>query len=111
MPYITCNGFSRTVTRNLFDALKALRYADKTRLLWVDALCINQDDTIDRTTQVNLMAEIYKNALRTVVWLGPATSKSILAMDMLDRLKNASQLWILMNLITGLMKRIGRVWD
>ena len=43
---------AQTVTENLSLALKALRYPDKKRTLWVDALCINQDDILERNQQV-----------------------------------------------------------
>ncbi|PYI09618.1 HET-domain-containing protein [Aspergillus sclerotiicarbonarius CBS 121057] len=38
--------------------------------LWVDALCINQDDLIERKEQVNLMSRIYTKATKVLVWLG-----------------------------------------
>ncbi|KAJ9609429.1 hypothetical protein H2200_005756 [Cladophialophora chaetospira] len=55
---------------NLHRALHALRLPDKVRILWVDAICINQQDLGEREAQVRLMGEIYQNARRVVVWLG-----------------------------------------
>jgi hypothetical protein len=58
------------VTRNLDLALRYLRRPDSERLLWVDALTINQSDTAEKNTQVWEMANIYHSAASTIVWLG-----------------------------------------
>ncbi|PSN65258.1 HET-domain-containing protein [Corynespora cassiicola Philippines] len=58
------------VTANLYAALRRLRDPDFSRLIWVDALCINQDDFEERASQVNFMARIYSLASRVLVWLG-----------------------------------------
>jgi hypothetical protein len=49
--------------------------------LWIDALCINQADFDERATQVKLMGSIYSMANRVVIWLGPASEDSGLAID------------------------------
>jgi hypothetical protein len=59
-----------SVTVNLESALRHLRRVDESRILWADALCINQGDTVEKTAQVKMMAEIYKYSSRTVLWLG-----------------------------------------
>lgn len=70
---IRCEGKSMKVTSNLLAALKRLRpQTSGTRLLWIDALCINQEDIDERSAQVKLMTEIYRNARRTLVWIGEA---------------------------------------
>jgi hypothetical protein len=58
------------ITHNLFIALQALRNANR-QYLWIDALCINQQDPREKTHQVQLMGEIYSSADRVVAWLGP----------------------------------------
>ncbi|KAG4441173.1 hypothetical protein IFR05_003344 [Cadophora sp. M221] len=68
--WILVDGEHCKVRKNLFDALRALRLPTQSRLLWIDALCINQEDTTERNHQVGKMGEIYKNARRAVVWLG-----------------------------------------
>ena len=55
---------------NLDGALRHLRDGYAERLLWIDALCINQDDLDEKTAQVQLMANVYARASRVVVWLG-----------------------------------------
>ncbi|KAI0178853.1 heterokaryon incompatibility protein-domain-containing protein [Hypoxylon sp. FL1284] len=58
-----------TVTPNLHGILKELRRTDTIRELWIDAICINQKDSQEKTQQVRLMKDIYSRAKRTVVWL------------------------------------------
>ncbi|KXX75721.1 Heterokaryon incompatibility protein 6, OR allele [Madurella mycetomatis] len=58
------------VTLNAWTALRALRYRDQPRLLWIDAICIRQDDDIERAEQVKLMGTIYRKASSVRVWLG-----------------------------------------
>ena len=58
------------VTGNLFNALRRLRFHFSTRVLWVDKVCINQDDLEERPHQVAIMAVIYGHATAVNVWLG-----------------------------------------
>ena len=67
---ITCNSQIFEITVNLHDALLHLVHPYESRLVWADAICINQDDPIERSHQVQLMREIYTRASRVVVWLG-----------------------------------------
>ena len=59
-----------TVKANLADALRQFRHPRRCRRLWVDAVCINQDDFEERAQQVSIMSEIYATASRTLIWLG-----------------------------------------
>lgn len=58
------------VTENLHAALKQFRFPDEPRTLWVDAICINQQDVPERNQQVQIMGTIFKNAECVLVWLG-----------------------------------------
>ena len=60
------------VTLSAWSALKALRYDDRHRVLWIDAICINQDNLEERTAQLKLMGMIYQKASSVRVWLGSA---------------------------------------
>lgn len=66
----TASTDSFRVTRNLKEALAALRYGDKMRRLWVDAISINQMDDREKTHQVGQMNLIYSLATQVIVWLG-----------------------------------------
>ncbi|PWY80888.1 HET-domain-containing protein [Aspergillus sclerotioniger CBS 115572] len=73
---IKIDGKWLPVTTNLFDALTHLRYPTEPRILWVDAVCINQNDTRERGHQVHQMRNIYSRAERVIFWLGPGTSET-----------------------------------
>ena len=70
---IYCNGASLTVKSNLYAALHQLRHETESTILWTDAICINQKDDDEKTSQVRLMRKIYALAEKTVVWLGQET--------------------------------------
>ncbi|KAK1750489.1 heterokaryon incompatibility protein-domain-containing protein [Echria macrotheca] len=67
---IELDGEPFRVTPNLHAALKRLRHVDKTRTLWVDAVCINQADTAEKNAQVSMMSSIYGGATAALLWLG-----------------------------------------
>ncbi|KAG7287172.1 hypothetical protein NEMBOFW57_006677 [Staphylotrichum longicolle] len=69
---LLCNGRSVDAADNLRLALENIRYSTLPRIVWVDALCINQDDPAERSEQVQLMGKIYQQATETIVWLGDA---------------------------------------
>ncbi|KXH44786.1 hypothetical protein CNYM01_10096 [Colletotrichum nymphaeae SA-01] len=58
------------VTKNCFNALRRLRYSYRSRKLWVDAICINQNDVGERSHQVGMMQSIYATAIRVLIYLG-----------------------------------------
>ena len=64
------NGHIFRAAVNLEGALRRLRHASTERLLWVDALCINQADSIEKSHQVNMMGEIYSKSAGVIIWLG-----------------------------------------
>lgn len=70
------------ITKNLSDALIELTpfITQQGLLLWVDAVCINQDDVDERGRQVTIMDRIYKTSNMVLVWLGKSTEQSDLAM-------------------------------
>ena len=64
------------VTVNLHAALSRLRDHSFERIIWVDAICIDQDNQTERAQQVQSMAKIYCKANRVIVWLGEAAADS-----------------------------------
>jgi hypothetical protein len=72
------------VTRSLAEALPYLRYETKPRVLWIDAICVDQQNVAERSSQVKRMAGLYTKAERVVIWIGPASSNSNLALDILS---------------------------
>lgn len=75
---IVINGVITSVRSNLESALRHLRdyHIEETGglLLWVDALCINQDDDEERNEQVQMMGDIYRRAHRVLAWLGEGSA-------------------------------------
>jgi hypothetical protein len=67
---ISVDGHEINVTVNLVSALRHLRLSDKARILWVDAICIDQQNITEREEQVALMGRIYRSAVRDLLWLG-----------------------------------------
>ncbi|KAJ3527913.1 hypothetical protein NM208_g10467 [Fusarium decemcellulare] len=74
------------VRENLLAVLQQLRYTDNSRTLWIDAICINQNDNDERRIQVGRMASIYRLCYRVVVWLGPEEDNSNLALQALNKI-------------------------
>jgi hypothetical protein len=74
------------VTRNLYAALQHLRRPDSDRVLWIDALCIDQTNVEEKGQQVVRMDRIYQTARNVCVWLGPGTNDSDRAMAAVPRL-------------------------
>ncbi|KAF2495470.1 HET-domain-containing protein [Lophium mytilinum] len=67
---IECDGSIMLVTENIYQMLFHIQQKDSTRLLWVDAICINQCDAQEKSQQILLMRNIYSEAPRVIVWLG-----------------------------------------
>ncbi|TGO54625.1 hypothetical protein BCON_0104g00220 [Botryotinia convoluta] len=58
------------VTENLYKALICLQQQSATEyVLWIDAICINQDDVAERNRQLTIMPYIYERAKLVVIWL------------------------------------------
>ncbi|KAE8405527.1 heterokaryon incompatibility protein-domain-containing protein [Aspergillus pseudonomiae] len=86
---IMLNGCIFHVTTNLHRALINLRNRQLDRVLWVDAICINQDEEDqgnEKSKQIPLMRTIYAQAERVIVWLGEATENGDQALGSIRRL-------------------------
>lgn len=70
------NDHRLPITTNLASALRGLRMPDKERVLWIDAICINQFDIPERNHQVGQMRQVYEKAVTTLVWLGERADNS-----------------------------------
>ncbi|KAF1828623.1 HET-domain-containing protein, partial [Decorospora gaudefroyi] len=72
------------ITKNLECALRYLRSKEAPRVLWVDAICINQDDQDEKSEQVPMMGEIYSRATKVYAWLGEADRQINCIFDILQ---------------------------
>ena len=77
---------SLTVTKSLATALQHLRNEHHSQRFWIDAVCINQEDTGERSSQVARMADIFRSAAKVIIWLGPESEQSALALHEIDEL-------------------------
>ena len=59
---VRVDGTNMSITENLDQGLRRLRFDDRPRVLWIDAICINQRDAEERSHQVQHMATIYRSA-------------------------------------------------
>lgn len=88
-PTVTCNGLSQVhVDANSLDALWHLRKAYGPRReplsIWVEALCVNQEDEGEREVQPLIMDAIYSSAHVTYFWLGSGSKATDEAMNYLS---------------------------
>lgn len=75
------DGHRFNVTTNLHAALSRLRHRTFARLLWIDAICINQENQTEKGQQIQYMTTIYSHANCVIVWLGEAADDSDLACE------------------------------
>ena len=62
---------------------------DDVRFIWIDQICINQQDDVEKAVQVKMMRDIYVSAQKVLLWLGPSTKGSDLAMDIIAPLNES----------------------
>lgn len=68
---IRVNDRAFSIGTNLASALLHLRHETEPKVLWVDAICINQNSEEERSQQVQQMGAIYASAKKVLVWVGP----------------------------------------
>ncbi|MCJ1242423.1 hypothetical protein MMC14_010431 [Varicellaria rhodocarpa] len=59
-------------------------------LVWIDAICIDQANTVERTAQVKIMWNIYRSAKRVIIWLGKECEGSESVGTLLSQLASIS---------------------
>jgi hypothetical protein len=79
------------ITENLASALRRLRLVDRPRTVWADAVCINQNDAVEKGRQVGRMAEIYRSAQTVLVWLGEPASELKLDLEAILELSRQAE--------------------
>ena len=91
---VLCDGGAVSITQNLDDALRSMRLPTQARRLWVDAVCIDQQNLDERSRQVRYMRLIYSRATRVIVWLGlkvPGLEKAMDLAEMIHEIRSADQ--------------------
>lgn len=85
---IKLQGNDWQVPTNLYTALKRIRREDEPRLLWIDAICINQADTTEKNHQIPLMGKIYESASLVIAWLGDCDEDLSGAFEVISKFSN-----------------------
>jgi hypothetical protein len=80
---ISCHGLELLVTENCVLAMRRLRRHIRTRLLWIDAICIDQTSDEEKQHQVQLMGDVYSKAEEVIIWLGEKCAYSDFVMALL----------------------------
>lgn len=107
---IQLNGMTVLIRRNLWEALNAMQSinfqpprADAEEVvgtLWIDSICIDQNNTAEKNHQVQQMAAIYSTASTVISWLGPHTPDSTMLFEWGGR--DLSSGWKGMDIVTSL---------
>ncbi|CAI0650970.1 unnamed protein product [Colletotrichum noveboracense] len=79
------DGAQIMITRSCYGALRNLRLKKSDRMLWVDAICINQKDGLEKSDQVRVMGRVYAASYRVLIYLGEETPSSRLVFDELAK--------------------------
>ncbi|KAK3710958.1 hypothetical protein LTR37_009979 [Vermiconidia calcicola] len=120
-PTVSIAGLSIPITDNLHSALLQLRnngYAQMAgpppyspdRLLWIDALCINQQDLSERAQQVRHMRQIYQNAARVLVWLGESNEQTLKGIRFLQEIGSGFSTFYTAQLKHSLSEHATDIW-
>jgi hypothetical protein len=78
---IICNGVRIHITTNLHNALRRFRGSSEPKIIWADALCLNQADVEEKNIPVPLMGDVYSKATNTAIYLGEASHKDAAAVE------------------------------
>ncbi|KAF2664373.1 HET-domain-containing protein [Microthyrium microscopicum] len=78
---VQIDGSTLYITKNLRRALFHLRHETQSRLMWVDAICINQNDLPERAEQITIMRDLYRSSTQTVIWIHQGNEELAGALD------------------------------
>lgn len=81
-----CEAYRIVIRPSLDLALRQLRSSDSHKFFWVDALCINQPDNDEKSSQIPVMWKIYNGAFNVCVWLGAHDDESERAMNFIKEI-------------------------
>lgn len=88
------------ITASLDEALRHLRDPKQDLTLWIDQICINQANDVEKTEQVCGMSTVYARAEEVLIWLGPAESDSDKIMDVWEAVGREARSWGLETYLT-----------
>lgn len=80
------------VTRSAEQVLRRVQLQNKSRFIWIDAICIDQTNLDERAHQVALMTKLYRHGERNLVYLGEAHDSTASALTAMDSLRATEDL-------------------
>jgi hypothetical protein len=90
---VLVNDIAFPVKRNLMEALRRFRVTHSRKAIWIDSICINEADPVERTEQIKLMCEIYGEAEDVPIWLGERTNGLDTALGLVRGMIDSFTLW------------------
>lgn len=87
---IHCDGCELMLTSSIGDALRRFRRPKSIRRLWIDSICINQENRTEKVAQVRQMSQIYRSAQATLIWLGEEDPYTRTAFSIIEQAYQAS---------------------
>jgi hypothetical protein len=115
--HAAANGqiYKTTVGESLAAALRCLRHSRVPLVIWVDAVCINQGDDIEKSQQVQVVYSIYEKAKQVVSWLGHSSPHTDMALDSINKIGGQVNQVLRDNGVPGATDQtdwwsLGRVW-
>jgi len=116
--FVLCDGARLYLSFELLEALKSLAVLNPARPVWIDYICIDQNNADEKAWQVKLMGKYYAQAERVWCWLGPSDALGGLAVKTMHRLATKLRRLELSQPITsawlaesGLPAMYDRLWD
>lgn len=82
---ILVDGEPVQVRQRLWTFLRQLRRQDTTTEVWIDALCIKQDDANEKAQQIRLLSKIFQGARESISWLGETDKDIHQAFDIVEQ--------------------------
>ena len=88
---ITVNNRSFLVRDTVLRFLREFRHPTEVRRIWIDGICINQGDNADKTQQLGMMDDIYRQAREVIVWLDAAPAEFQSAVEAVQELAHSER--------------------
>jgi hypothetical protein len=90
---VVLDGSPFTVSPNLYSLLKRLRDSGRTKPIWIDFICIDQQNTTEKSRQIAMMGDIYSKADEVLIWLGDHQTSDTLPACMTRELTDDERVW------------------
>lgn len=106
---LNCQGALIPITPTVDGMLRRFRRSYKTRRLWLDAICLNQSDHAEKSSQIPQMRNIYQSAKKVFVWLGESPDPELNPLDNISLLmfqRQTSQQRVLLGLPAASVKSL-----